>query len=105
MTGKIFLSYRRDDTTWFARALFSQLERSFPAETLFMDVKGIEPGQDFVRAIEKQVMDCDAMLVQLGGREAHRHEAFIIVGMAVLPFLLRPADAAIRSMAARQRAK
>lgn len=66
MTGKIFLSYRRDDTTWFARALFSQLERSFPAEALFMDVKGIEPGQDFVRAIEKQVMDCDAMLVLIG---------------------------------------
>ena len=44
-----------------------------------------------------------AMLVQLGGREAHRHEALIIVGMAVLPFMLRPVDAAIRSMAARLR--
>ena len=46
-----------------------------------------------------------AMLVQLGGREAHRHEAFIIVGMAVLPFVLRPVDAAIRSMAAQRRSR
>lgn len=46
-----------------------------------------------------------AMLAQLGGKEAHRHEAFIIVGMAVLPFILRPVDAAIRSMAAGRRSK
>jgi uncharacterized protein len=46
-----------------------------------------------------------AMLAQLGGREAHRHEAFIIVGMAVLPFVLRPIDAAVRSTAARHRKK
>ena len=42
-----------------------------------------------------------AMLVQLGGQDARRHEALIILGMAVLPFILRPLDAAIRSMAAR----
>ena len=46
-----------------------------------------------------------AMLVQLGGRAAHRHEAFIIVGMALLPFLLRPLDAAWRSAASRLRSK
>src|SRR5262245_26636397 len=65
MTGKIFLSYRRDDTTWFAQALFGQLERSFPGE-LFMDVRGIEPGRDFVRVLEQQVRACDAMLVLIG---------------------------------------
>jgi L-asparagine transporter-like permease len=41
-----------------------------------------------------------AMLVQLGGQDARRHEAVIIVAMAVLPFVLRPIDAAVRSMAA-----
>jgi hypothetical protein len=44
-----------------------------------------------------------AMLVQLGGRQAQRHEAFIILGMAILPFLLRPLDAAIRSAASKHR--
>jgi hypothetical protein len=66
MAGKIFLSYRRDDTRSFARALFVRLEQSFPAENLFMDVQKIEPGQDFVRAIEEQVRACDVMLVLIG---------------------------------------
>jgi hypothetical protein len=67
MTGKIFLSYRREDTAWFATALFGRLEQSFPVENLFMDVEGgIKPGQDFVQVIEEQVRACDAMLVLIG---------------------------------------
>jgi hypothetical protein len=67
MTGKIFLSYRREDTAGFAQALFGRLEQSFPAESLFMDVAGgIGAGQDFVRVLEEQVGACDAMLVLIG---------------------------------------
>jgi exopolyphosphatase / guanosine-5'-triphosphate,3'-diphosphate pyrophosphatase len=67
MTGKIFLSYRREDTAGFALALFGRLEQSFPAESLFMDVEGgIKAGQDFVRVLEEQVRACDAMLVLIG---------------------------------------
>jgi hypothetical protein len=46
-----------------------------------------------------------AMLVQLGGRAAQRHEVFIILGMAVLPFVIRPLDAAVRSAASRLRSR
>jgi hypothetical protein len=64
--GKVFLSYRRQDTAWFATALYEKLEPSFP-ERLFMDVAGgIKAGQDFVRVIEDQVRACDAMLVLIG---------------------------------------
>jgi hypothetical protein len=67
MTGKIFLSYRREDTAGFAQALFGRLEQSFPAESLFMDVAGgIGAGQNFARVIEEQVSACDAMLVLIG---------------------------------------
>src|SRR5580700_3195265 len=67
MAGKIFLSYRREDTAGFAQALFGRLEQSFPAESLFMDVAGgIGAGQDFVRVLEEQVSACDAMLVLIG---------------------------------------
>jgi hypothetical protein len=67
MACKIFLSYRRDDTAGFARALFRELRESFPAESLFMDVGGgIAAGQDFVRVIEQQVRACDVMLVLIG---------------------------------------
>lgn len=65
MTGKIFLSYRRDDP-WFAQALFGQLGNSFPPGELFMDVTGIDPGRDFERVLEQQVRTCDAMLVLIG---------------------------------------
>ncbi len=44
-----------------------------------------------------------AMLVQFGGQEARRHEAGIILAMAVLPFILRPADKALRAATARFR--
>ena len=67
MAGKIFLSYRREDTAGFAGRIYDRLEQSFPAESLFMDVAGgIGAGQDFVRVIEEQVRVCDAMLVLIG---------------------------------------
>ena len=67
MAGKIFLSYRREDTAGFALALFGRLEQSFPSERLFMDVEGgIGAGHDFVRVIEDEVSLCDVMLVLIG---------------------------------------
>jgi hypothetical protein len=65
MTGKIFLSYRRDDTAGYAFSLSDQLKRPFPA--LFMDLGGgIGAGLDFFRVIEKEVRGCDVMLVLIG---------------------------------------
>jgi hypothetical protein len=36
-TGKIFISYRRSETAWAARALFERLARRFP-ERVFIDL-------------------------------------------------------------------
>jgi TIR domain len=68
MTGKIFLSYRREDSAaGFALALFNRLELTFPPENLFMDVEGgIKAGQDFVQVLEREVSACDVMLVLIG---------------------------------------
>ena len=69
MSGKIFLSYRREDEPGFALALFGRLEQSFAPERLFMDVEGgIAAGQDFVRVLEDQVSACDVMLVVIGSK-------------------------------------
>jgi hypothetical protein len=69
MTGKIFLSYRREDEPGFALALFGRLEQSFPSERLFMDVEGgIAAGQDFVRVLEDEVSSCDVMLALIGSK-------------------------------------
>src|SRR5580700_2282633 len=67
MAGKIFLSYRREDTAGFALALYGRLEQSFPAEALFMDVEGgIPAGHDFVQVLETQVAQCYVLLALIG---------------------------------------
>ena len=67
MSGRIFLSYRREDEPGFALALYGRLEQAFPPERLFMDVEGgIAAGLDFVRVLEEQVRGCDVMLALIG---------------------------------------
>jgi DNA-binding beta-propeller fold protein YncE len=64
----IFLSYRRGDTTPYARLLQSELTGRFPDAPVFMDLDSIEPGLDFVEVIERAVDSC-AVLVVLMGRQ------------------------------------
>ena len=66
MTGKIFINYRRGDEPGFTHALLGRLEQAFPAERLFIDVDNIPAGEDFVRALELQVAQCDALLAVIG---------------------------------------
>jgi hypothetical protein len=66
MSGKIFINYRRGDEPGFTQALLGRLELAFPAERLFIDVDNIPPGEDFVRMLESQVAQCDAMLTVIG---------------------------------------
>src|SRR5580704_14457074 len=66
MTGKIFINYRRGDEPGFTHALLGRLEQAFPAERLFIDVDNIPAGEDFVRALESQVSQCDALLAVIG---------------------------------------
>jgi hypothetical protein len=62
----IFISYRREDTAGYAGRLSDQLSAHFGAQRVFMDVSAIEPGADFVKAIEAKVHDCDAAVVLIG---------------------------------------
>ncbi len=67
MSGKIFLSYRRDDSRWPTLSLFNLLAQTFPRERLFMDVEGyIKPGDDFVEVLEEQVSACEVMVTVIG---------------------------------------
>jgi len=66
MSGAIFINYRRGDEPGFTQALLGRLEQAFPAERLFIDVDSIPPGEDFVRMLEAQVAQCDAMLAVIG---------------------------------------
>ncbi len=65
MTPTLFISYRRDDTAGFTRALFNALESRFGGG-VFMDVDTLAPGDDFVDAIERAVGACEVVLAVIG---------------------------------------
>ncbi len=62
----IFISYRREDSAGHSGRLFDRLREHFGKDHVFMDIAGIEPGVDFVEAIEKAVGSCDAFIVVIG---------------------------------------
>jgi TIR domain-containing protein len=62
----IFISYRRDDSAGYAGRLYDRLAGHFGAGRVFMDVEGIEPGTDFVTAIEQAVAACRVEVVIMG---------------------------------------
>lgn len=64
----IFISYRRDDTAGYARAVGDELGRRFGAERVFMDVDDIGAGQAFDDAIERALGGSAVLLVMIGKR-------------------------------------
>ena len=62
----IFISYRRQDAAGYAGRLYDRLVGHFGAERVFMDVEGIEPGLDFVEALERAVASCEVLIVIIG---------------------------------------
>lgn len=64
----IFISYRRDDSAAQARAVWERLCREFGRDQVFMDVDGIDPGDDFTEVIDRQLEGCQVMLVMIGAR-------------------------------------
>ena len=68
MSGQIFISYRRDDSSAWAGRLYDGLSRHFVSNQIFMDVDTIEPGVDFVEAIEKSVGSSEVLIAVIGKR-------------------------------------
>jgi hypothetical protein len=65
-TPRIFICYRRDDSAGHAGRLYDGLAARFGREQIFMDIDLIEPGEDFVQAIEEAVGACEALLALIG---------------------------------------
>ena len=66
LPGRIFISYRRQETAWPARQLYDVLVEHFPAEQVFKDVDNIDPGEDFIERITAAVESCDVLLALIG---------------------------------------
>jgi hypothetical protein len=62
----IFISYRRGDTTAYAGWLADRLGNHFGEQNIFRDIGSVEPGVDFVEAIERALEASDVMLVVIG---------------------------------------
>jgi hypothetical protein len=67
MSGQIFISYRRDDSSASAGRLYDRLLARLPNNHIFIDVD-LEPGIDFVEAIETSVGSCDVLIAVIGKR-------------------------------------
>ena len=62
----IFICYRREDSIGHAGRLHDRLRGHFGDERVFMDIDGIEPGEDFVKVIERTLTHCDAVIAVIG---------------------------------------
>ena len=65
-SGRIFISYRREETAYPAGWLFDRLAHHFDGGQVFKDVDSIQPGDDFVEVIATAVGSCDVLLALIG---------------------------------------
>src|SRR5580704_13862362 len=68
VTGRIFMSYRREDTAYPAGWLYERLAGHFARSQVFKDIDSIELGDDFAEVITTAVGSCDVLLALIGGR-------------------------------------
>src|SRR5215469_10587917 len=66
--GRIFMSYRRDETAGYAGWLFDRLASHFGRDQVFKDIDSIEPGDDFADVINTAVGSCQVLLALIGDR-------------------------------------
>ena len=64
--AKIFLSYRRQESTGVAGRIYDRLRSHFGDAGVFMDVHSIPFGKDFRKYIAAEIEQCDVMVVVIG---------------------------------------
>src|SRR5215211_3935120 len=84
--GRIFISYRREDTAYPAGWLYDRLAERFGRAQVFKDVDSIELGDDFVEVITNAVASTDVVLALIG------NEWLTIADEAGVPRLEDPDD-------------
>jgi TIR domain-containing protein len=101
---RIFISYRRSDSAGHAGRLEEDLTHLLGSR-VFMDVADINPGEDFVRAIDRELRSCGAVLAVIGQHwrealEAARSTDYVRLelrqaldhdGVTVIPVLVQAA--------------
>ncbi|MFN2505952.1 MAG: TIR domain-containing protein [Acidimicrobiales bacterium] len=65
MSG-VFISYRREDSSYIAGRLHDRLADALGAEHIFRDVDAMKPGADFTERIGEAVGSCEVLLAVIG---------------------------------------
>lgn len=63
---RIFVSYRRSDTQDFAGRLVDRLRTAPGVKDVFLDVAGIDPGENFEDRLTQALARCDLCLILIG---------------------------------------
>jgi TIR domain len=63
---KVFISYRREDSIGHTGRLYDSLQSHFGADRVFMDLSGIDSGQNFVDVIQTAIRSSDVFLAVIG---------------------------------------
>jgi hypothetical protein len=63
---KIFISYRRDDSSYIAGMINERLEKHFGPNSVFLDIDSIPLGLDFRKQISDSVGQCNVLLALIG---------------------------------------
>ena len=65
---KIFISYRRADSSKEVKLIYKLLVNHFGADSIFMDIHTIEPGANFLEMIIDALNKCEVVLIVIGNK-------------------------------------
>ena len=68
MSKEIFISYRRKDTGSAAGRLYDALQANIGKRSVFKDIDNIGPGEDFRKAIGRELLNAKVVLILMGDR-------------------------------------
>lgn len=68
LIGKIFVSYRRDDSLDQTSRIYDRLVTAFGPDNILRDIDAIPIGYDFRRHIERMVSTCEVCIAVIGNR-------------------------------------
>jgi hypothetical protein len=68
--ARIFISYRRADSSTFVGRVYDQLAGVFGSKDIFKDVNHLRPGEDFPTVLKAALSTCKVLLVVIGPKWA-----------------------------------
>jgi hypothetical protein len=62
----VFISYRREESSFAARAIYDRVAQKVGRENVFLDVDNIDLGVDWFQVLPEKVGACDALIAVIG---------------------------------------